>query len=80
MSIYYSGGKYMQQSFLDNDLLIVCCLCLAVFRIYLEVINFNFNKLPISKAMKLGNGKFHRYGLYFSIGYFVLFAPSYLLS
>lgn len=70
----------MKQSFLNNDLLIVCCLCLSVLRIYLEVINFDFKKLPMTKAMKLDSGKFHRYGFYFSIGYFVLFAPSYLLS
>ncbi len=70
----------MKQSFLSNDLLIVCCLCLSVIRIYMEVVGFNFSKLPISKKMHDNGKKFHKYGFYCSVGYFVLFAPTYLLS
>lgn len=57
----------------------------ACFRIYLEVIGFNFGELPLTKniAQKFGsrgmNG-FHRFGLYASIGYVILFSPGILLS
>jgi hypothetical protein len=52
-----------------------------VFRIYLEVVGFDFTKLPITKSMPPGGAvKLHKYGFYFSIGYFMLFAPGYLLS
>jgi len=71
----------MKQTFLDNQVLILICLCLSVFRIYLEVIGFNFAKLPISKAMpEQSRQNLHKWGFYFSIGYFFLFAPEYLLS
>jgi hypothetical protein len=69
----------------SNETVIVFCLILAVFRIYLELINFNFAELPLTKL--LGNKtstaymqSFHRTGLYLSIGYVVLFAPSLLFS
>jgi len=70
----------MKQSLLNNELLIVVCLSLAVFRIYLEVIKFDFAKLPMTAKMGPQMKKFHKYGFYFSIGYFVLFAPGYLLA
>ena len=70
----------MKQSFLDGQLFIVICLALSVFRIYLEVIGFDFNKLPITKKLnKVRREKFHRFGFYMSIGYFLLFAPEYLM-
>lgn len=64
-----------------NETLTLLLLSLAVFRIYLEVVGFNFAKLPLTAKMPEGSRvKFHKMGFYFSLGYFVLFAPSYLLS
>lgn len=67
----------MKQSFLENDVLILACLILSVIRIYLEVIKFEFSKLPISKKLPRSK-QFHKMGFYFSLGYFVLFAPGFL--
>lgn len=65
---------------IDSNIVEFIFLCLAVFRIYLEVINFKFESLPITSRMRPENQmKFHRTGLYFCIGYIVLFAPSFLL-
>lgn len=70
----------MKQSFLDNQTLIFVFLCLSVMRIYLEVVQFNFAKLPITKSLpKESMEKFHKMGFYFSVGYLLLFAPEYLL-
>lgn len=61
-------------------------LILALFRVYLEVINFQFEKLPLTRKLIQIHGddismlKFHRYGLYFSIGYILLTAPFLLVS
>lgn len=70
----------------SNETFVLTCLILASLRIYLEVIRFDFRKLPMTKFLARGNGgearlgKFHRTGLYFCIGYIVLFAPSLLLA
>jgi hypothetical protein len=65
---------------LTNQTFNVVLLCLAVFRIYLEVIGFKFTELPIAKRMgQEQSQKFHKMGFYFSLGYFVLFAPTYLI-
>jgi hypothetical protein len=70
----------MKQTFLDQQFFIFACLCLSVLRIYLEVISFDFAKLPLSKSMGVDRQqKFHKYGFYVSVGYLVLFAPEYLL-
>lgn len=70
----------MQESILSSDLSILVCLCLAVTRVYLEIINFNFGKLSLSKSLfKSNSDSFHRYGLYMSIGYIILFAPTFLI-
>jgi len=68
-----------------NQLFGLIALCLAVLRVYLELINFDWNRLPISKLMAKQSGeeyvqRFHRWGLIFSIGYIALMAPSMLLS
>ncbi|MCK5072673.1 MAG: hypothetical protein KAQ98_04550 [Bacteriovoracaceae bacterium] len=60
-------------------------LILATIRIYLEVIGFDFNELPLTKlvAGRAGadfSGNFHKMGLVFSVGYIVFFAPFYLLA
>lgn len=57
------------------------CLSLAVFRIYLEVIRFDFAKLPLtSKLPARAQTSMHRWGFYFSVLYFMSFAPEILLS
>ena len=60
-------------------------LILAGIRIYLEIINFDFAGLPLTKMTgeKVGKANvlnFHKMGLFFSVGYIILFAPTYLLS
>lgn len=70
----------MQFVWLDDHSFNVVLLCLAVFRIYLEVVGFNFASLPLTKKLPSQSQKnFHRMGFYFSLGYFILFAPSYLI-
>ena len=71
----------MNETFMDHRYFIIACLILSVFRIYLEVVGFDFAKLPMSaKVPKEQRIKFHKFGFYMSIGYFVLFAPEYLLA
>ena len=71
----------MNETFMDQRYFIVCCLILSVFRIYLEVVGFDFSKLPMTGKLPQGSQlTFHKFGLYMSIGYFVLFAPEYLLA
>lgn len=60
-------------------------MCLAAFRIYLEVIGFDLLKLPLTKQLAERSGadhlrRFHRMGLIFSVGFIVLFAPQLLLQ
>lgn len=58
-------------------------LTIASFRIYLEIIDFKFDRLPLTKGMFQNSSeaiKFHRTGLYFCIGYILLFGPSTILS
>lgn len=63
----------------SNQSVQIVFLVLAVVRLYLEVVGFKFENLPISS--KMGDGKgFHRTGLYFSIGYIVFTAPGFLLA
>jgi hypothetical protein len=64
---------------------LVGLMCLAAFRIYLEVIGFDFSKLPMTKALGERSThdslvRFHRMGLVFSIGFIVLFAPSLIFA
>lgn len=71
----------MEMDFLNDRTFILICLILAVGRVYLEVISFKFESLPLtSRIMKSNAQKFHRTGLYFSIGYIIFFAPTFLLS
>ncbi len=70
---------------LDQQNVVNLCLALAVFRVYLELINFKFIKLPMTKKLSEVRGQkfasgIHRFGLYMSIGYIILFAPTLLLS
>jgi len=64
-----------------NDVLKIFLLAMAFFRIYLEVIGFSFEGLPLTKRLMGEKGKsFHRMGLYFGIGYILATAPGILLS
>jgi hypothetical protein len=66
---------------LDNNTFIFICLCLSVTRIYLEVIGFDFSKLPMTASLPpQTQQKFHKSGLYICVGYIVLFAPQVLFS
>ena len=70
---------------MSNETFIVITLCLAVMRIYLELIKFDFERLPITKSVankfgSYGMKGFHRTGLIFSVGYVLLFAPQILFS
>ena len=60
-------------------------MCLAGVRIYLEIMGFDFLKLPLTKSLAERGGhenlkRFHRMGLIFSIGFIVLFAPQLVLG
>lgn len=68
-----------------NEVTVVILLSLACFRIYLEVIGFDFNALPITRFMSGTRSceqlaRFHRLGFYFSVGYVLLWAPGILFS
>lgn len=75
----------MNLDYINNSTFIIVTLCLAVGRIYLEIIDFKFERLPLTKKLAKSNGqerlnKFHKMGLYFSVGYVLLFAPGILLT
>jgi hypothetical protein len=71
----------MEIEFLNDRLFILITLVLAVGRVYLECISFNFETLPLTQRIIGANAKkFHRTGLYFSIGYIIFFAPSFLIG
>lgn len=60
-------------------------MCLAAFRVYLEVVGFDLMRLPMTKflANRSGNDslrRFHRMGLVFSVGFILLFAPQLILQ
>ena len=60
-------------------------MCLAAFRIYLEIIGFDLLELPLTKALtrytpKENIARFHRVGLIFCVGFILLFAPELLYS
>ena len=63
----------------SNQWLNIALLIMAVMRVYLEIIKFDFAALPLTKGMFKGNAeearKFHRTGLFLSLGYIVLSAP-----
>ena len=63
----------------SNQWLNIILLIAAVMRVYLEIIKFDFSALPLTKGMFKGNSeearKFHRTGLFLSLGYIVLSAP-----
>jgi hypothetical protein len=68
---------------MGNQWLNFILLGFALSRIYLEIIQFDFASLPITKGMfksKEEAHRFHRTGLYLCIGYIVFSAPLILMS
>lgn len=66
-----------------NNTLNIILLSVAVGRIYLEVIGFDFKKLPVSKTVfrdEKSLNRFHKFGLFFAIGHILFSAPQYLLA
>ncbi|MCF8058459.1 MAG: hypothetical protein K9K67_04130 [Bacteriovoracaceae bacterium] len=68
-----------------NQEVLIGLMCLAAFRVYLEIVGFDFLKLPLTKGLSGRAGadglkRFHRMGLIFSIGFIVLFAPNLLMG
>lgn len=67
----------------SNQWINIAMLLMALFRVYLELVKFDFTELPVTKGMfrsKEDAFKFHRSGLYLSLGYIVLSAPFTLFS
>lgn len=67
----------------SNTALQIFLLSLAGFRIYLEIIRFNFEELPMTKIIFRASDsskKFHRMGLYLSVGFILTSAPSFLFA
>ncbi len=65
------------------DYLNLFILTLCLLRIYLEIIDFDFNKLPITNKLSAYYGKayaqrFHKFGFYMGAGYFLLNLPNLL--
>jgi hypothetical protein len=60
-------------------------LMLCGLRVYLEIIQFDFTRLPMTKQMNQSWGaeraqNFHRFGLYVSVGFIILFAPEFVFA
>jgi len=70
--------------FFNNPTILLLTLTLDVIRFGLEVFEFPFEKLPLTKkmdsAINLSGTSFHKLGLYICIGHFVLFAPEFFFS
>ena len=55
-------------------------LLLAAFRILLDLFSFDLQKLPLTQSLGPRGKEIHRWGLIFSWGYLLLFAPAFLWS
>jgi hypothetical protein len=58
-------------------------VALAGFRVYLEIIKFDFQSLPMTKTLMSNperSAKFHKVGLYLSIGFILTMAPNIMAS
>ena len=71
-----------QNPLLDGqfDTLTLVLLTLSAWRIYLEMIRFDFMALPLSRRLAHIYGRqnidrFHRFGFILGVGYFVLHGP-----
>ena len=68
-------------NFLEDYNTQLILLALAVLRVYLEIIKFDFNVLPLTSKMdSVQSKKFHRVGLFFSLCYILFTATGILLS
>lgn len=66
---------------LNNQTLTAVLLVLAAFRVYLEMIRFSFEELPLSKMLGEKRAKsFHRFGLILSLGFILFAAPQILMN
>ena len=56
-------------TWMNDSWTITICLAIAVLRIYLEVVSFDFASLPVTARMMNPEQakKFHKMGFYFSI-------------
>jgi hypothetical protein len=71
LSSFYEGSKFYT---------IIFCI-LAAFRVLLVFSKFNLTELPISRFIGVDKAeRFHKLGLYFCIGYLVLFLPEIIFS
>lgn len=67
----------------SNTTLQIFLLSLAGFRIYLEIIRFKFHALPVTKGIFKSSEqseRFHRVGLYLSVGFILTLAPGLIFS
>lgn len=68
----------------NEDWVQLTCLFLAVLRVYLELIGIDFVKLPATQRIFRKDyeraQRFHKSGLYLSLGYILLYSPVVLFS
>lgn len=68
----------------SNEVFTASILALASFRVWLEIIGFDFNQLPLTRALGKqidgAGGRFHKFGLWMSVGTIIFTAPGFLLS
>ena len=68
----------------SNQWLNIFLMSAAMVRVYLEIIQFDFSTLPLTKGMFRGDQdsarKFHRNGFMLSLGYIILSAPFVLFA
>lgn len=67
----------------SNTTLQIFLLSLAGLRIYLEIIRFKFEALPMTKSIfktSVQSERFHKVGLYLSVGFILTTAPSLIFS
>lgn len=68
---------------MNFDYLNLFILTLCLLRIYLEIIEFDFSKLPLTAKIGEAVGQekinsFHKFGFYMGTGYFLLNLPNLL--
>ena len=63
---------------LANSWISFTLLLLAAGRILLDLFSFDLAKLPLTKCLGPRGKHIHRWGLIFSWGYLLLFAPAFL--
>jgi hypothetical protein len=61
----------------SNPMLVLTLLSLACFRVWLEIMGFDFKRLPLTQKLFRSRDdeaikRFHRSGLYFSLGYLIV--------